>query len=327
MSTAGAGEVEWFEKKIPVKNYWDVVPEGLWFFNHHSPSEIAWLLRSRAFAKYYRWYQFWFRTYHHQYERSTNPIFVYQIGRCGSTTTWRSLEAVTDAVVLRNHYMTDDPRWDENIKAIEKQHNLKFHLRKWSKVNYIDKVMRANDGKRWKVICTIRDPGTRSMSRFFHSQHGYLRHGREEPLEETLAVLAKRYKKMQDQQVKEMSAWFGNNLTPFTGINILDHPFSTEKGYTIYEGDEHDVLVLRLENIDTTAKDAFREFLGLDNVPIIHSNSTNVAEKGALKPFYNEFKEVIEPDLEYLDRLYSLDWVVHCYSKEEIKKMKAHWVR
>jgi len=165
------------------------------------------------------------------------------------------------------------------------------------------------------------------MSRFFHSQHGYLRNGREEPLEQTLAVLAKRYRKMQDQQIKEMSAWLKNNLTPFTGIDILDSPFPTEKGYKIYEGKEHDLLVLRLENIDTTASEAFEEFLGLESVPIVHSNATNVAEKGALKPFYNEFKDVIEPDTDFLDQLYSMDWVVHCYSEEEIAKMKSHWVR
>lgn len=118
-----------------------------------------------------------------------------------------------------------------------------------------------------------------------------------------------------------MQSWFEDELETGLGINIYDYPFDKEAGYQIIKVDECEILLYRLESMNSLEK-VFGEFLGIENFKFIKDN------EGKFKWYndsYQNFKKYVTMPQEYIDISYNSKYMKHFYTEEEILKFREKW--
>lgn len=98
------------------------------------------------------------------------------------------------------------------------------------------------------------------------------------------------------------------NIREATGINVLDHDFNKELGFTVIEENGYRLIPFVIEKIDNLG-----EFLGIEIL------RRRVSEK-------HHMRKVVRNNLfftdEELDRIYSSRYVQHFYTAEQIEEFK-----
>jgi hypothetical protein len=84
------------------------------------------------------------------------------------------------------------------------------------------------------------------------------------------------------------------------------------------------VLLIRLENLNSCAGEAFKKFLNIDNFTLVKEN---IGSQKAYAPLYEKFKKVIVLPDSYLKKFYNSKFMLHFYSEKEIKNFMAIWRR
>lgn len=116
--------------------------------------------------------------------------------------------------------------------------------------------------------------------------------------------------------------FFDREIKGFLGIDVFSSEFTKSKGYKIYEEENADVLVIRLENLDECAHEAFKEFLNIDEFTLIGGN---LSSDKAYHAIYRRFLDsIILPD-SYVDEMYTSKYARHFYSEKEINMFRAKW--
>lgn len=116
--------------------------------------------------------------------------------------------------------------------------------------------------------------------------------------------------------------WFEREFEPALGINIFDHPFDTEEGWTRLQQDPYEVLVIRT-GMDAGLKNQLvGEFVGLSDFEIIQFNTGEKKPYGAV---YSAFKKqlTISPDL--VDMVYASAYARHFFSTAQLDEMRSRW--
>ena len=116
--------------------------------------------------------------------------------------------------------------------------------------------------------------------------------------------------------------FFEQQLEPFFGVNIYNYPFDKERGYSIYEIGNINIMIYQVEKMNLLEKE-IGEFLNIDNFKLKHGN---IAEEKWYKDYYNRCKKEIKLTEEYFDSCYSGKYMNHFYSEEDIEKFKRKWV-
>ncbi|HZD24225.1 MAG TPA: putative capsular polysaccharide synthesis family protein [Acidimicrobiia bacterium] len=116
--------------------------------------------------------------------------------------------------------------------------------------------------------------------------------------------------------------WHDSQLRPIFGVDVFSSEFPIAKGYKIFNGDHADILLIRLENLDTCCRAAFKEFLDLDDFTLV---KTNVAKEKPYASVYDDFRRTIAFPDDYLTRMYSSKYAQHFYSAEELCNFRANW--
>jgi hypothetical protein len=116
--------------------------------------------------------------------------------------------------------------------------------------------------------------------------------------------------------------FFDLEIKRILGIDVFASEFPKSKGYQIYRGDLADVLLIRLEDLNSTARDAFSEFLDIQDFHLVNSN---VGMKKNYASVYKKFKDFINLPDEYLTSIYGSRYMRHFYTADEIEKFKGRW--
>jgi hypothetical protein len=244
-----------------------------------------------------------------------NNILIYQMGKVGSTSLE---ESIPQSIHLHRLY---------NIN-----HNHLFYSPRGRSFiygllgNLFDAMRRIaiRRRKKIKIITLMRDVYARNTSAFFQNFAFWV-------MDYSGKVVAESRKENPDfiYEVFENDfdhdyplTWFDKELTKFTGVNILAHPFDKENGYTRIQQGKYDILVLKLENIDK-AKNAIEEFAG---IKLVLQNS-NISEHKWYGPVYKNFKQNYIPTEAYLDKLYGAEISQHFYTGEELEQFKSKALR
>jgi hypothetical protein len=103
---------------------------------------------------------------------------------------------------------------------------------------------------------------------------------------------------------------------------VFSSDFPKSKGYKIYEGDKVDILLIRLENLNQCAREAFKDFLNIDNFTLIN---TNIGSEKDYAPIYKKFRDAIALPDSYIDEMYNSKYARHFYTEAEINKFRARW--
>jgi len=284
--------------------------------------------------------------YHHKLAQcdrkySEPPLLVYQMGKVGSKTVIESLKALEiDRRIYHFHMLRPDRigEYENWRKKFFGSDNSRLEY-VW-KCQYIRKqIEHGLDGKKWKIITLVRDPIARNLSDFFqnikmeqlaNNQQWKLKGVGSEvspvydfeitvnnlDTKELIEIFLKKYRHYDPLK------WFDREFLNILDIDIYASDFRTSKGYKIYEEKEAVVLLLRLENFNDCAAEAFKEFLDIDDLALVN---TNVGSKKYHAQIYEAFKNAIVFPEAYLDKIYSSKFAQQFYSQAEIEKFRAKW--
>lgn len=283
--------------------------------------------------------------YHYELHRSSlrhkdPPLVIYQMGKVGSSTVRRSLEALElDRPIYHTHFLTQ-----EYIDREEKRRRKYFGIHKANRANWNaprrpwlnqylrNQIERGLKGKRWKVVTLVREPIARNISAFYenlaakrlgsgHQYHIVSSYRFEitvdlEDLEPLIALFFEKF----DHDTPLV--YLDREIKGVLGIDVFSSEFPKSKGYKIYEGEQVDLLLLRLESLNECASDAFREFLNLEDFNLIKANITDEKDDAAI--YRKILDSIVLPD-SYIDTMLTSKYARHFYSEEEINVFRAKW--
>ena len=182
-----------------------------------------------------------------------------------------------------------------------------------------------SETKRWKIVTLVRDPVARNISGFFEGINQRIPNFNQKyrigviSAQELIEIFVRDY-----EQHDVPLTWFDSELKPVFGVDVYASEFPKAKGYEIYEGKYADVLLLRLENLNTCVHVAFKEFLNLDEIILV---SENLSRSKDYFSAYNQFLTSIVLAPSYFDRMYESRYATHFYTSEEIDGFRRRWSR
>jgi len=261
----------------------------------------------------------------HYYLSSRSPIVIYSIGKTGTGTIYASLKAANlRRPLFHVHHLTEASIKEALRFQKQRPSNPSATLRQ--SIFLAERLASKHDHvqKRWDVISLVRDPVAcaisayfQSIDRWFPSLSDNFREGRI-----NIPVLIQTF--FDEYPHDWPLSWFDKQIRETLGVDVYQSEFDWGNGYSVYRGDLANILVLRLENIDRSAKTALEVFLDTTNVDLKDANVSVSKDYGEI---YQRFKkEICLPD-SYLEHMYSSRFAQHFYSPAEIAAFRAYWKR
>ena len=116
--------------------------------------------------------------------------------------------------------------------------------------------------------------------------------------------------------------WFDMEMGEMFGVDVYQTPFPQEKGYQVVRTAGVDLLLIKIEALNSCYREAFADFLGVDVPELLQ---THITERDPTRAMYADFvKNAVLPE-EYLDRMYASRFARHFYSPDELAAFRKKW--
>ena len=250
------------------------------------------------------------------------PLLIWQMGKVGSSTVYNSLHRhMRSSAIFHVHLLSE--------RMLEKGEVYQRSIFQGNKAYLQNHCLREmmlesmGSGKKWKIISLVREPVGRNLSSFFQNLDLFFPRGSLQSSNlENLPIdsLIKAF--FGDFDHERPHEWFDQEIKGLLGLDVFSEEFPKSKGYKIYAGKNFDFLLLRMEDLDRTAHEAFTTFLELPEFKLYNKN---VGSGKAYAKKYEELKKHIVFPKEYLDHCYESDYTRHFYTPEEIKRYRKKW--
>lgn len=241
-------------------------------------------------------------------------IFIYQMGKVGSTTLENSIKNAIHIHAFYNKNYTCPVR----LKGLAKfglkhviyraeQEILAFLLREIFKRR-----------KRTKIITLVRNPMARNISMFFHDIDAYLFLAHTNCLNTRKMALATRNQNLdllsdvfnQDFEHQYPLEWFDKEFKPMTGIDIYATDFDQAQGYSIINKNNIEVMCLRTDKIKDCVGE-LGDFVGCD----IELSLDNQADSKWYADIYREFKDNYKLPIKMQNKIKNSQFYTHFFSE------------
>ncbi len=245
-------------------------------------------------------------------------VLVYQRGKVGSSSIFIGLRnAGVRCAHIHAFLLPMEVENSETAMAILKP-TIDY---KEEYINYIRETL-----KHKKIITLVRDPIAADFARVFENmdkntetQDRFFAKKFQEGFSFSEACIAR----MEDYK-NGLFEWFNRELREVFGIDIYEHPFDREKGYTIIKENDMEVLCLKLEKVSELL-DVIRRFVGSETFQIV---SENVGADKIYGHLYKAAKEKIVLPRDYIDFYYNGNKRVdHFYTEEEKTEFRNKWIK
>jgi hypothetical protein len=254
-------------------------------------------------------------------------VLVYQMGKVGSGSVMRALEA--EAVpAFHVHNLAPD-----QLTRSGELHRNAFGRFDIDYTWYIGcalsrRIQAAPPGRRFRVITLVRDPIAREVSGIFQVPELYgpdlVDAERRFDVERVLARLRVRFCEEPENGCGYTFTWFDREVRAVLGVDVLGSPFPRERGYTVLTGERASVLVLRTEDLDQTLVPGLEELLGVrKHVAAPRANVRD--DEGRAAAAYREVRERLRLPREVVRQIYAHPFVRHFYPDAMIERFAARW--
>lgn len=254
-------------------------------------------------------------------------IIIYQMGKVGSTSIHNSLEeAALPLPIYKVHFLSDEGM----------AHAVEFHQKTlkipWENTPHIQtseflrEKIQTDPSSQWKVITLVRDPVMREVSEFFQYVHSMYPELLDEAgnIEKERAIKLLQTRLMFYNPEKNYTCrWFDMEIKGMFGLDVFAHPFDTEKGYTILQHGNVELLILRLEDLNERFSEAIGQFLALESpLELIRSNVRAEQKRGST---YEQVRQELTLRESVCRKIYSSKYAQHFYSAAEIERLIQKW--
>jgi len=184
------------------------------------------------------------------------------------------------------------------------------------------RIIRNSFG-RFKIISMVRDPIGRQISDVFQNPEIMEMDIRnpDELIDKNKAMALIQDKFSDLKTFDYVFEWFDRELKSVFGIDVFAKPFNRDSGWTIYNGENADALVLRMEDLSAVGENVISEFL---NTPRkITLFESNVRSQTPEAKAYSYVKNNVKIDRKLCEKVYASQFVRHFYSDTQIEAMKC----
>lgn len=249
---------------------------------------------------------------------SENAVLIYQPGKTGSMTLYKSLEAM-DVRTCHCHFLHEYSSDKEYLAWCEK-------VRK----NYCG-----------KIIVPVREPISRDISAYFQYLSTRLgavieTYGVDDIYNGFIKMYYEPLKIKTDYDDRYLCKWinyakdgyqfdfFHTELEKYFGINVFEYPFDTEKGYSVIKQGKLELMLVQAERMNEL-EDQIGAFLEIDQFQL---KSVNVGDKKEYAYLYRNFKEKMKLPKGYIDFYYKDNQALkHFYSESQREVFYKKWSR
>ena len=187
---------------------------------------------------------------------------------------------------------------------------------------------------KWNVISPVRDPVARDISFFFECLPMF--YPELVTTENVDLLLDKYYLAIDDEAppnsmmnyVPHPTTWFDDEIMPMFSIDVFDQPFDFDRGFSVYDSENANLIVPRLEDFDRCLEPSLCALLNRKKVKIFNTNlASEKVERAPFYRLYKEFKLRVAPPARYLDSVYSSKFAKHFFLPSELEKLMTTWAR
>ncbi len=244
-------------------------------------------------------------------------LLLYTMGKTGSNSLSYSLEEEGLTVASKHYFGGDQQHFFNNEKK-----------GRGGKINkFIIRTLLNTTNQRVKVITLVRDPVARNLSMTFFALDKVIyktlqripngqRDGEILSLDE---IITEGFMNTINQEGP--LNWFEKEFDYVLKVDALQHPFDKEKGYTIIQKENLDLLILKLEKL-SDLEEVIKSFLNLRSFKLLTANS---GSKYWYSDLYKDFKNHFKPSEDYLDKMYTSKFATHFYSATELENFQSRW--
>lgn len=257
-----------------------------------------------------------------------DPIIVYQMGKVGSKTIEASLHDYfahqnIRARVYHTHNLVNLDEMEKKFIANKNRPNAKGTLAQIRKDAKLKTFIDKNPKQKWNLISLVRDPVAQNVGSFFHVLKEFIPDWKQQyesgslDLDKLQKLFIDKYPHLATKR------WFETQMQPMWDIDIYAVPFDKERGFMIYRSERADLLLIRLEDLNECASQAFDEFLNFKDFKLVNAN---IGDEKEYKELYTKFKAHPLP-VKFIESMYDSHFMRHFYSDEETIKLKKIWLK
>ena len=159
----------------------------------------------------------------------------------------------------------------------------------------------------------MREPISRSISSFFQNIDFHKDSIENVDLSINTNMSLKILKKDLRTSLNTIEQWIETELYENLEIDIYKKPFE-EKNFVKYENEKVELLLLKMENLESGFKNSSKDFFNLNSS--ISLLNHNVSERKYYYKDYKKTKEKIKVEKEIIDTITSSNYFKHFYNKE-----------
>jgi hypothetical protein len=236
------------------------------------------------------------------------------MGKVGSQSIERTLiDALPDWPIYKTHVL--NPR--RLRKRIQMSSNIELTVSQ-----HLARRIEQGRTTGWRIITVVREPIGRNLSAFFQNIEHHISDFSERQAsgEVTVDEIAHSFAETYPHSLP--LTWLDEEIRDVFGIDVYSEPFRTEKGFHIYEGDGIKLLLLRLENLDRCAEEAFAAFLGRTDIQL---KSANIAADKFYSDLYERVLAAARLPAWLLDEAYESRYARHFWTTGERSEYRARW--
>jgi hypothetical protein len=240
--------------------------------------------------------------------------------------------------IYHSHLLTMGRIWEteRRRKKYFRTEKQSYLHRSWLNLFLHKQISKGLNGKKWKVITLTREPVGRNISTFFENleikslnSNGKYKIKSDYYNIDSIIVKEDNLGELVDFFFSKLNHrspldFFDNELHKVFNVDVYANEFPKSKGYKIYRTLKADILLIRVEDLNRVAQQAFKEFLEIENFSLIDEN---VSEDKNYALLYKAFKDKIHLPDSYLDQLYCSKYMQHFYSIEEINNFRSRWIK
>ena len=249
--------------------------------------------------------------------KAISPVIIYQMGKVGSTSVYNMVQTSNlKNPVFHIHYLSPEgiknaEKFFRNLQSKKIPHHLKL-----SKI--IRRKIERTTSSQIKIITLVRDPIIRDISDLFQnlaSHHSELLDKNAKVENIDIYAFLNEHFIHYDQTTNYTCTWFDNEFKNAFGIDIFTHPFNHQDRFCIIAYKNIDLLILRLEDLDSSFNKAVNQFLS-KNLSFKKYYS-NVGKNKKYAEIYSDILKNFALPRDLCEKIYSSKYARHFYSKDE----------
>jgi hypothetical protein len=254
----------------------------------------------------------------------TPPILIYQMGKVGSATVYETLKKLSLPNPLYHiHFLSSEGLANAEALHLAGGEPLPNHI-------HVGKAVRMrfleSPDIRYKIITLVRDPIATSVSSTFYNLERLPPKGFDKTQPPQLDQLMRHMQEKLaafDQETNYITTWFDKELKTVFNADIYLHPFDHEAGYSIISYSNVDVLVFKLEDLDSCMSEALTKFLSLDH--LVEQKKSNTGAEQKYHEVYRSLQQDIVIPKAVCERIYVSKFACHFYTDTERHSLIEYW--